>query len=157
MREKPSLLKKQQRRQRQSCVNTSENKVHLHEQKDSSRGQNSDHNSWMPDVQKTFLWNSHLQACLPRHHDECKREEVRATHRDVILPVLRRKFQNQLDGEFAYEDWLRCLYHRSFKTRFEICKAEDGELSDFRAIRRHSSEIIIPPRLMNYVMILYKG
>ena len=42
------------------------------------------------------------------------------------------------------------------KQSFEICKDEDGDLSDTRAIRRHSGEILIPSRLMNYVMILYK-
>ena len=35
-------------------VNTPENKVHLHKERDSSRGQNLDYNYWMPDVQKTF-------------------------------------------------------------------------------------------------------
>ena len=48
--------------------------------------------------------------------------------------------------------WIDCLYRTSFETKFEFCKDEDGELSDIRAIRRHSGEII-PPRLMNYVMI----
>ena len=48
---------------------------------------------------------------------------------------------------------LHCLYRRRFKTRFEICKHEDGELSEIRAIRRHSAEIIIHSRPMNYVMI----
>ena len=100
--------------------------------------------------------DAHLQVCLLRHHDRCHSEEARATHWDVILPVLR-KIQNQLEGEFTYEDWLHCFYRRSFKTRFQICKDEDGELSDIRAIRRYSGEISIPPRLMNYVKIPYKG
>ena len=52
--------------------------------------------------------------------------------------------------------WLHCLYRRRFKTRFEICKDEDAGLSDFRAIRRHSNEIIIFSRPMNYVMVHYR-
>ena len=74
----------------------------------------------------------------------------------VTLPVLRRRFQNQLEGEFTYEDWLHCLYRRRFKTRFETCKDEDGELTDIRAIRRNSAEIGIPSRLRNDVMIHYR-
>ena len=118
-------------------ANTSENEVLLHKQKDPSRGQNLDYNSWMPDVQKTFLRDSHLQVCLPRHHDECGRE-ARVTHWNVILQVLRRKFQNELEGDFTNEDWLHCFYRRSFTTRFEICKDEDGEMNKIRAIRRLS-------------------
>ena len=41
---------------------------------------------------------------------------------------------------------MHCFYRRSFKTRFEICKDEDGELSDIRAMRKHSGEMIISPR-----------
>ena len=84
-----------------------------------------------------------------------KTEEARATHWDVVLPVLSRKFQNELGGEFTCEELVHCLHRRRFKTRFEICKDEDGELSDIRAIRRHSGEILIPSILMNYVMIPY--
>ena len=43
------------------------------------------------------------------------------------------------------------------KTRFEICKKNaDKELSDIRAIQRHSAEIIISSRPMNYVMLHHK-
>ena len=35
------------------------------------------------------------------------------------------------------------------KTKFKICKDEDGELSDIRAIQTPSGEIIIPPKLTN--------
>ena len=35
----------------------------------------------------------------------------------------------------------------------KICKDVDGQLSDTCAIRRHSDEIIIPSRLMNYVVV----
>ena len=65
----PSLLEKQQRRQRQqqrqqqSYVNTSKGKVHLREERDPQGRQNLDHNSWIPEMQKGFLWNSHLQVC----------------------------------------------------------------------------------------------
>ena len=95
----PASSKQQlrQRRQQQSCVNTSEKKVHLHKEKDPHTRQNLDYNSWMPEMQRAFLRNSHLQVCMVRHHDEREREEARAMHWDVILPVLRRKFQNQLE------------------------------------------------------------
>ena len=38
---------------------------------------------------------------------------------------------------------MHCLHRRGFKIRLEICKNADKELSDIRAIRRHSAEIII--------------
>ena len=40
---------------------------------------------------------------------------------------------------------------RSFKNKFEACKDEDGEMSNIRAIRRHSGEMIIRPRLRSQV------
>ena len=46
---------------------------------------------------------------------------------------------------------MHCLYRRSFKTKFEICKDEDGEFSDIHAIRGRSGEMIIPPRLGSQV------
>ena len=55
-----------------------------------------------------------------------------------------------------FEDWLHCLYLGSFKTRFEFCKDENGELRYIRAIQGHSGGMIISPRLMNYVMIPYR-
>ena len=70
----PGLLekqKRQQRRQQQSYVNTSENEVLLHIQEDLSRGQNLDNNSRTPDVHRR---DSHLQVCLLRHHDEQERK-----------------------------------------------------------------------------------
>ena len=57
---------------------------------------------------------------------------------DVILPVLKGRFKNQLKKEFTEEDWLHCLYLGSIKTRFEICKDENGELRKIRAIQGHS-------------------
>ena len=64
----------------------------------------------------------------------------------MIFPVSRRKFPDQFEEKFTYEDCLHCFYRIRFRTRFEICTDEDGELSDI-------CEIIIPSRLMNYVMI----
>ena len=52
---------------------------------------------------------------------------------DVLLPVLKLKVQNQLEKEFTDEDWFRRLYLGSIKTRFEICKDENGELRYTRA------------------------
>ena len=40
------------------------------EEKDFSKRQNLDYNSWMTDVENTFFWNAHLPVCLLRHHDE---------------------------------------------------------------------------------------
>ena len=57
----PGLLEKKQRRQQQSCANTSEDGVQLRE--DLQTGQNLDYNFWMPEMQRAFLWNSHLQVC----------------------------------------------------------------------------------------------
>ena len=56
-----------------------------------------------------------------------------------------------------YEDWLHCLHRRRCKTRFEICKNADEELSDIRAIRIHSVERIMSSRPMNYVMFHHRG
>ena len=86
---KPGLLEEQQRqrRQQQSCVYTSQDKVHFHRERDPQRSQNLDSNSWMTDVEKTFLWNAHLQECELRQHDRRHSEEARATYSDVILPL----------------------------------------------------------------------
>ena len=77
-------------------------------------------------------------------------------HWNGKLPVLKGRFQSQLEKEFTDEDWLHCLFLGSFKTRFEICKDEDGEFRCIRAIQEHSGGMIISPRLMNYVMIPYR-
>ena len=95
------------------------------------------------------------------HHGESKRKVythtlltrrflgcVKRILKGVIIPVLRRG----LGKNSCTRIDCHCLHRRRFKTRFEICKDEDGELSDIRAIRRHSAEIII-----RYVMIHYKG
>ena len=79
-----------------------------------------------------------------------------ADARDVVLPVLKGRLQNQLGREFADEDWLHCFYLGSVKTRLEICKDENGELRYIRAIQGHSGGTTISPRLMSYVMIPYK-
>ena len=50
----PGILEKQQRRQQQSNVNTSESKVHLREERDPEGGQNLDFYSWMPEMQEGF-------------------------------------------------------------------------------------------------------
>ena len=107
MRENPGLLEKQQRRQRQqqqSYVNTSENEVHLHQERDNSRGHNLGYNFWMTDVQKTFfetLMFKYVWFDTMMNVKEKRREKR----------ILRRKFQNQLEGEITYEDWLHCFYH----------------------------------------------
>ena len=96
-----------------------------------------------------------------RHHDE---HERKCTHTHLTRRGERNAFEEchtssieekilKLIGEeFKYEDSLHCLHRRRCKTRFEICENEDGELSDIRAIRRHSDEIVFPSRLTNYVM-----
>ena len=73
-----------------------------------------------------------------------------------LPPVLKGRFQKQLERTFSDEDWLRRFYLGSFKTRFEICKDENGELGHIRAIQGHSGGMILSPRLMNYVLIPYK-
>ena len=93
---------------------------------------------------------------MVRHHDQFEREAEGAMHWDVILPVLKERLQIQMEKEFTNEDWLNCFYLGSFKTRCEICKDEDGELEYIRAIQGHSGGIIVPPRLMNNVMIPHK-
>ena len=40
-----------------------QSKVHLQKDRDHQREQDLDYDSWMPDMQKGFLWNSHLQVC----------------------------------------------------------------------------------------------
>ena len=72
---------------------------------------------------------------MVRHHDQDERETDGAGHCDGVLPVLKGKFRNQLEKEFTDEDWLHRLYLGSIKTRFEICKDENGELRFFRAIQ----------------------
>ena len=69
MRVNPGLLEKQ-RRQQQSSVNASENEALSHKEKDPSKGQNLDDDSWMTYVEKTFIQNAHFQVRLLRHHDK---------------------------------------------------------------------------------------
>ena len=77
-----------------------------------------------------------------------------------VIRIGRRhtsSIEKKIGKEFMYEDWLHCLHRGRFKTRFEIRKNEEGELSDIRAIRRHSAEIVLPSRLKNYMMFHHKG
>ena len=60
--------------------------------------------------------------------------------------------EKKIGKDVMYEDRMHCFHCRRFKTRFEICKNADKELSDIRVIRRHSAEIIILSRLTNHVM-----
>ena len=89
---------------------------------------------------------------MVRHHDQDERETDGAMHWNVILPVLKGRFRSQL----THEDWFHCVYLGRIKTRFEICKDENGELRYIRAIQGHSGGVIMSPRLMNYVMIPYR-
>ena len=66
---------------------TSENKVHLHKERDPQRGQNLDHNSWMPEMQKTDSVETRISKCVTntvRHHDQDERETDGAMHWNVI-------------------------------------------------------------------------
>ena len=71
---------------------------------------------------------------MVRHHDQDERETDGARHWMVYS---ERKFRNQLEKKFTDEDWLHCLYLGSIKTRFWVCKDENGELRYIRAIQRH--------------------
>ena len=93
---------------------------------------------------------------MVRHHDQDERETDGARHWDSVLSVLKGKFRNQMEKEFTDEYWLHCLYLGSIKTRFEICKDENGEIRYIPAIQGHSGGMIVSPRLMIYVMIPYK-
>ena len=93
---------------------------------------------------------------MVRHHDQDERETDGARHWDGVPSFLKGKFRTQLEKEFTDEDWLHCFYLGSIKTRFEFFLNENGELRCVRAIQGHSGGMIISPRLMNYVKILYK-
>ena len=108
---------------------------------------------------KRDSFETRISKCVTkkvRHHDQDERETDGAMHWNVILPVLKGRFRNQMEKEFTDEDWLHCFYLGSIKTRFEICKDDNGELRYIRAIQGHSGGVIISPRLMNYVMIPYR-
>ena len=45
-----------------------------------------------------------------RHRDRDEREEDGAMHWDAILPILRKKFQSQLEKESKNRSWVECLY-----------------------------------------------
>ena len=107
---------------------------------------------------KRDSFETRISKCVTnmvRHHDQDERETDGAGHWDGVLSVLKGKFRNQLEKEFTDEHWLHCFYLGSIKTRFEICKDENGEWRYIRAIQGHSGGMIISPRLMNYVMIPY--
>ena len=115
----------------------------------------------IPECQKCKRdsFETRISKCVTnilRHHDQDEREADGAMHWNAKPPVLKGRFQNHLKKESADEDWFHCLYLGSFKTRFEICKDENGELRYIRAIQGHSGGIIISPRLMNYVMNPYR-
>ena len=71
----------------------------------------------------------------------------------VILPVLRRRLGKNSCMR------IDCLASTSEDSKQDLKSAKtnaDKELSVIRAIRRHSAEIIISPRPMNYVMFHHK-
>ena len=47
---------------------------------------------------------------MVRHHDQHEREEDGAMHVNIILVVLKDRFQIQREKEFTNEDSLNCLY-----------------------------------------------
>ena len=80
---------------------------------------------------KRHSFETRISKCVTqtvRHHDQDEREAGGAMHWDVILPVLKERFQNQLEREFTDEDWLHCLYLGCFTTRFGICKDENDKI-----------------------------
>ena len=101
-----------------------------------------------------------------RHHGESKRREY--TH-SFDKKILGRCHTNWVESFFQYweEDWERFLVWGLIalpplqKIQNKIWnlpkKDADKELSDIRAIRRHSAEIIISSRPMNYVMFHHMG
>ena len=85
----------------------------------------------MTDVEKTFLWNAHLQECELRQHDRRHSEEARATYSDVILPLW-------ITGEYT-------KIHKLIGKRIHVWglaalplpqKLPIWKLGDIRAIRR---------------------
>ena len=103
-------------------------KSNYRKEKDPSRGQNLNCNSWMTDVEKTLLQNAHLQVCPLWHHDRRHSEEARATCWDVILPVLRTGECTTLTGKGIHVWGLVAL---PLPQKLQICK-----LGDILAIRR---------------------
>ena len=130
MRVNPGLLekqKRQQRRQQQSCVNTSENEVRLHKQKDPFR--------------EDRIWTTILGCQTCRKHS-VETLIFKYVYFDTMISGKRRGESNILgfhtfsienkNYEINWEENSRmkigCIafYRRSFTTRFEICKDEDG-------------------------------
>ena len=53
---------------------------------------------------KRDSFETRISKCVTkkvRHHDQNERETDGAMHRDVILPVLKGRFKNQLEKEFT--------------------------------------------------------
>ena len=84
MQVKPGLLEKQQRRQQQFHVNTSEDKVQLQKRKGSFERTEFGLKFLSDRRGADIAQDSHL-----RNQDRRHSEEARATYWDVILPVLR--------------------------------------------------------------------
>ena len=73
---------------------------------------------------KRDSFETRISRCVTnmvRHHDQDERETDGG------------KCRNQLGKEFTDEGWLHSFYLGSIKTRFEICKDENGELRYIRA------------------------
>ena len=167
-RENPSLLESSSggsgnSSSNQSFTNASENEVHWNEERNPSRRQilglkflddrNEEDTPLILSSSSTYgsrPWWKWKKKCA---HTHLTRRGERNAFGGCRTSGIVEKIPKLIGEEFKYEDWLHCLYRRRFKTRFEICKHEDGELSEIRAIRRHSAEIIIHSRPMNYVMI----
>ena len=89
---------------------------------------------------KKEFFGTRISMCVTkkvRHHDQDERATDGTMLRNVkyILPILQGRFRNQMEREFTDEDWLHCLHLENFKTKFEICKDENGELRHIRAIQ----------------------
>ena len=83
---------------------------------------------------KRDLSETRISKCVTnmvRHHDQDEQETDGARHCHGVLSVLKGKFRNQLEKEFTDEDWLHCFYLGSIKTRFDICKDENGKFRFF--------------------------
>ena len=112
MRETPASAKSSSGGISKSYVNTSESKVHLREEGDPQGGQKMDYNIGCQKCKRDPFEtrNPKCATHIVRHHDQDEREADGAMHWDVILPVLKGRFRNQLEKEFTDDDWLHCLF-----------------------------------------------
>ena len=143
MRVNPGLLEKQQRRQQQSYVNTSENKSQITERRtewglqflDDRRAENIPSRLIFKYVYFDTMTNVTMK----------KKREQRI---GMLFFQYGEKIPKSIGRRIHVKGLVALVFtSEASKTKYKINEDEDGELSDLRAIQTQSGEIIVPLKI----------